>query len=190
MRVSVGQHCFEMISETAWFVTNCFRSSTNIEESAYSQITLVSDNGFMSRLSESEIEALNEALDDEHKAWATYDQVIEDFGPVRPFINIRESESRHINALANIYDRYGLTVPANPWVNDVPHYDNLHAACEAAVQAEIENVEIYKRIMQASERADILTVFRNLRDASQQRHLPAFRRCLSRGQRRGARDCR
>ncbi len=32
MRVSVGQHCFEMISETAWFVTNCFRSSTNVEE--------------------------------------------------------------------------------------------------------------------------------------------------------------
>ena len=29
-----------------------------------------------------EIEALHDALDDEYKAWATYDQVITDFGAV------------------------------------------------------------------------------------------------------------
>lgn len=44
----------------------------------------------MNQLSERELMALDEALDDEHKAWATYDQVIRDFEPVRPFINIKD----------------------------------------------------------------------------------------------------
>jgi hypothetical protein len=139
----------------------------------------------MKQLSERELRALDEALDDEHKAWATYDQVIRDFGPVRPFINIRESESRHINALTSLYDRYGVETPANPWVGKVPRYDSLQSACEAAVEAEIENVELYARIMPASDRAEILAVFRNLRDASQQRHLAAFKRCANRYQRSG-----
>ncbi|MBS4051564.1 MAG: hypothetical protein KGZ69_10210, partial [Methylomonas sp.] len=51
------------------------------------------------------------------------------------------------------------------------------AACEAGVAAEIANAEIYQRLLQSTERPDILTVFRNLHDASQQRHLPAFQRC-------------
>ena len=37
---------------------------------------------------ETEIDTLLEALDDEYMAWAIYDQVISDFGEVRPFINI------------------------------------------------------------------------------------------------------
>jgi len=82
------------------------------------------DNVDVSCLFESEINALQEALDDEFKAWATYDPVIHDFAPIRPFINIRDSEARHIDAL--------------------------------------------------------LRVFRDYHDASQQRHLPALRRCLQR----------
>ncbi|MBI2226155.1 MAG: hypothetical protein HYU44_14665 [Betaproteobacteria bacterium] len=34
----------------------------------------------MSTLAQAEIRALNEALDDEYRSWATYDQVIADFG--------------------------------------------------------------------------------------------------------------
>ncbi len=36
----------------------------------------------MNSLTEIEIRALNEALDDEYRSWATYDQVIADFGKV------------------------------------------------------------------------------------------------------------
>ena len=50
-------------------------------------------------LSALEIHALHEALEDEYRAWATYDQVIADFGDVRPFNNIRNAEARHIEAL-------------------------------------------------------------------------------------------
>jgi hypothetical protein len=131
----------------------------------------------MNNLTVAEIHALNEALDDEYRAFATFDQVIADFGEVRPFSNIREAESRHIKALCTLFERYGLTVPENPWRGKVERYASLQAACEAGVAAEIANGEIYTRLLQASERPDILTVFRNLQEASQQRHLPAFRRC-------------
>ncbi len=132
----------------------------------------------MNPLTETEIAALNEALDDEYKALATYEQVMVDFGEVQPFSNIREAESRHIEALCSLFSRYGLTIPDNPWLGKVERYTSLKAACEAGVAAEIANAGIYGRLLQATERADILMVFRNLHDASQQRHLPAFRRCV------------
>jgi hypothetical protein len=50
---------------------------------------------YMTDLTENEIHALNEALDDEYRAWATYDQVIADFGAAAPFSNIRDAEARH-----------------------------------------------------------------------------------------------
>ena len=76
----------------------------------------------MNNLTESEIRTLHEALDDEYHAWATYDQVIADFGEVRPFSNIREAEARHIEALCTLFARYGLPVPENTWPGRVARY--------------------------------------------------------------------
>jgi hypothetical protein len=101
----------------------------------------------MGTLAETEIRALNEALDDEHRAWATYDQVIADFGEVRPFSNIREAEARHIEALSVLFARYGLPMPENPWPGRVARYASLQAACEAGVAAEIENGALYERLL-------------------------------------------
>ena len=140
----------------------------------------------MNPLTDVEIQALNEALDDEYHAWATYDQVIADFGEARPFINIRDAEARHIEALCTLFARYGLPVPENPWPGKVPRYTSLHAACEAGVAAEIANGEMYERLLGATQRPDILTVLRNLQEASQQRHLGAFRRCTQRSAGGGA----
>jgi hypothetical protein len=131
----------------------------------------------MTTLTESEIRALNEALDDEYRAFVTYEQVLADFGEVQPFTNIRDAEARHIQALWRLFNRFGLSVPENPWPGKVDRYASLQAACEAGVAAELANAEIYQRLLQSTERHDILTVFRNLHDASQQRHLPAFQRC-------------
>ncbi|MFZ5620452.1 MAG: ferritin-like domain-containing protein [Pseudomonadota bacterium] len=139
----------------------------------------------MDTLTEAEIRTLHEALDDEYHAWATYDQVIRDFGEVPPFSNIREAEARHIEALRSLYARYGLPVPENTWPGRVDRYPSLQAACEAGVAAEIANAGMYDRLLTATERPDILTVLRNLQEASQQRHLPAFERCVQGGGRGG-----
>lgn len=135
----------------------------------------------MDRLTTAEIQALQEALDDEYHAWATYDQVITDFGELRPFVNIREAEARHAQALTQLFTRYGLSVPTNTWPGRVRRYASLQEACEAAVTAEIANGKMYERLLGATQRADILTVLSNLQQASQQRHLPAFQRCAQRG---------
>jgi hypothetical protein len=134
----------------------------------------------MQQLNKSELDALHEALDDEYRAWATYDQVISDFGEVRPFINIRDAEARHIQALRSLFNAYGIIVPRNTWPGQVTRYSSLHEACAAGVAAEIDNDKMYKRLFQSTDRSDILTVFHNLQEASQQRHLPAFQRCVER----------
>ena len=131
----------------------------------------------MNLLTETEINALNEALDDEYRAWATYDQVTADFGEVPPFTNIRAAEARHIEALHALFARYALPLPKNSWPGKVARYASLQEACKAGVDAEIVNGEMYDRLLGETQRADILTVLRNLQEASQQRHLPAFQRC-------------
>jgi hypothetical protein len=135
----------------------------------------------MNELSDIEIRMLHEALDDEYRSWATYDQVIADFGEVRPFINIRGAEARHIEALSGLFARYGVPIPTNPWLGKVERYASLQAACEAGVAGEIANGEMYERLVGQTQHADILMVLRNLQEASQQRHLPAFQRCAQRG---------
>jgi len=134
-------------------------------------------------LTETELQGLADALDDEYKSCATYAQVIEDFGAVRPFINIVEAEKRHVSALLSVYERYGETAPPDRWKDSPPRYSSVLSACTEAVQGEIDNGQLYDRIMTTTERADILSVYRALRDASLERHLPAFRRCAERERR-------
>lgn len=134
----------------------------------------------MSQLTERDKGVLLEALDDEYHAWATYDQVIADFGDMAPFTNIREAEARHIEALLSLFHRFGLQVARNSWPGRVERYPSLLAACEAGVAAEIANAGLYDRLLAATERPEIVMVLRRLQQASQQRHLPAFRRCVER----------
>jgi hypothetical protein len=131
-------------------------------------------------LTEPEMDALLEALDDEYKAVATYEQVITDFGPIRPFVNIIEAERRHIEALRGLFDRYQLAMPANPWPGTMPKFKSVADACAAGVEGEIENAAMYERLIDATNHPDIIDVFENLRRASQDNHLPAFRRCTQR----------
>ena len=134
----------------------------------------------MTTLSPTEIQALSDALDDEYKSYAAYAQVIADFGSQRPFINIVEAEQRHFSALLALFTAYGITPPKDRWRGHAPRFASLHAACEAAVQGEIDNVAIYDRVLKSTTRADIIRVYTALREASQERHLPAFRRCAQR----------
>lgn len=132
-------------------------------------------------LDSTEIQGLLDALDDEYKAWATYDQVIRDFGEVRPFSNIVEAEQRHIDALLGLCTRYRVQPPPNRWPGKVVRYASLQDACTQAVKGEIENAALYDNVLRSTARQDLLEVYRALQSASTDRHLPAFRRCAARG---------
>lgn len=123
---------------------------------------------------------LRDALDDERKAEAAYAAIIARFGPIRPFINIIEAEARHSAALERQMQRLGLDIPANRWEGKAQAPDSLAAACELAIQAEIENITLYDRLIPRISDALVRRVFENLQNASRNNHLPAFRRCLAR----------
>lgn len=130
------------------------------------------------QLSEIELKSLHATLDDEYKSFETYAQVIDDFGEIRPFINIVRAEQRHYSALLGLFERYDVAPPENRWAGKAPRYTSVHEACIAAVAGEIENVALYDDALRSTIRDDILTVYQALRSASQDRHLPAFERCV------------
>ncbi|MDE3124911.1 MAG: DUF2202 domain-containing protein [Bacteroidota bacterium] len=133
----------------------------------------------MIHLDEAELIGLQQALDDEYKSWTTYDWVIKNFGEVRPFINIREAETRHIEALLNLFQQYNVTPTANKWIGLTPKFTSVKNACAAAVVGELENVALYNTLLKSTTKQDILNVYHALRTASQERHLPAFQRCAN-----------
>lgn len=150
-------------------------------------------------------EALTEALEDEYKARATYQLVLQKFGKIRPFVNILQSEERHIQALFSLFQNYQIPIPVDTWKDRVETPDSVLSACEAGVQAEIENGEMYQQLLAITEAyPDVQRVFLNLQRASQENHLRAFQRCVQRSrnpefpvggergrrQHRGSRGCR
>lgn len=126
-------------------------------------------------------QALRAAIDDEYRARATYRAVLARYGDVRPFVNIVESEERHIRALERLFERYAIPVPPDKWAGHVAPARSLAAACEAGVEAERENGALYEKLMRAAGgRSDVEETFRRLLTASQENHLPAFERALAR----------
>jgi hypothetical protein len=115
----------------------------------------------MQTLDDAEVRALSETLDDEYKARETYAKVIRDFGEVRPFINIVKAEARHALALLNLFEKYGVSPPANRWAGKAPRFSSVHEACIAGVQGEIENVALYDRVLKSTRRPDILSAYQS-----------------------------
>jgi hypothetical protein len=124
------------------------------------------------------LDAMEATILDEYRAELIYEKVLENFGEVRPFVNIVRAEVRHSESLARLFTSRGIPVPENPWSFDqIPAFSTLTQACQAGVVAEIENAEIYDRYFDLPLPADVMTVFENNRRASIENHLPAFQRC-------------
>ncbi len=122
--------------------------------------------------------AMDNAIQDEYHAEAIYQGVLTDFGEVLPFYNIIFAEQRHSESIASLFVKRGLDVPASDHtVDSVPRFDSVPAACTAAVEAEIANIEMYDVLLEADLPADVRQVFQNNRRASLDHHLPAFRAC-------------
>jgi len=127
-------------------------------------------------------DALRQALEDEYRAEATYAATIEKFGEIRPFSNIIKAEQRHSERAKAEMDRLGIEYdPVNPFTGTIPAPDTVLAACEQAVQAEVDNIELYDRLLPTIEDAQVRETLTKLQWASRERHLPAFQRCVARG---------
>lgn len=130
-------------------------------------------------ISEEVKNALVEAIDDEYKAWSTYEKVIEKFGNQRPFIMIIRAEEQHIASLKSLFDKYGLEIPENKWLASIQVPGSIKDSCSVGVEAEIANADLYRKklIPAVGNYPDIVQVFTNLMNASVDKHLPAFESC-------------
>lgn len=123
-------------------------------------------------------QALQMAIYDEYRAHATYQRVIETFGQVAPFHQIVQAESRHIQALLPLLQRYHVPIPIDDWYLKITPAHFLKENCELGVAGEIENGQMYDHLLSVIHEPDIRSVFTQLRDASLLHHLPAFRQCV------------
>ncbi|MDI6771907.1 MAG: DUF2202 domain-containing protein [bacterium] len=122
-------------------------------------------------------QALSEAINDEYQARALYQAVIAKVGGIRPFVNIVQAEIQHAEELRALFVAYKLPVPADTYAGKAQAPATIQEACKVAVQAETKNVAMYGRFLMFVKEPDIVAVFTRLRDASADRHLPAFQRC-------------
>ena len=128
-------------------------------------------------LDAAEVAALTEAINEEYGALNTYQAVLSQFGSVTPFSRIVRAEQQHVNALARLFTKYGLSVPSNPGLVPAPTFASLTAACQTGVDAEIADAKLYDTLKPSVDNADVLQVFANLQAASLNSHLPAFDAC-------------
>ncbi len=164
------------------------QETTSATETAVTDRNCVSDECLkiddleypVGELPESVVSALKSAIDDEYKARATYEAVIGKLGSTRPFSMIIRAEEQHISSLKALFDKYGLDIPEDPYTN-VEVASIRSENCSVGVEAEILNASLYRDnlLPAVKDYPDIISVFTNLMNASQNNHLPAFERCAS-----------
>lgn len=123
-------------------------------------------------------QVLRIAVYDEFRAYETYTAIINKFGAVQPFVNIKEAEARHYSALIPLLEKYGVEVPINNWANKIEVPNSIIEACELGVAGEIQNIAMYDNLLQYTQELDIKDVLFKLQAASFNNHLPAFRNCV------------
>jgi len=111
----------------------------------------------------------------EFAAHALYSAILKKFGDVQPYANIREAETRHIQALKRQFGKYGIAIPEDKFAGKVTPPETLLQAAKDGIEAEKKNVALYDGYLSAVKNyPDLTMVFTNLRSASLQAHLPAF----------------
>lgn len=118
------------------------------------------------------------AVYDEFKAYETYSKIIEKFGLVQPFVNIKEAEAVHYSVLVKLMEKYQVEIPINDWYLKIEIPNTLIECWEMGVAGEINNIAMYNNLLQYAQENDIKDVLFRLQAASFNNHLPAFRSCV------------
>jgi hypothetical protein len=119
----------------------------------------------------------------EYAARAEYAAILAKFGAgVQPYASILQAENQHIAALQQQCQKYGVPVPADPYLGNVTAPATLLEAAHTGVVAETLNVAMYDDLLaQVRQYPSLVQVFTNLRAASLNNHLPAFEAAVANG---------
>ena len=160
------------------FLSGCWGQTKDIGSVDMDVNEVVDENHLLNEeLSNNEVQSLIMAIDDEYKAKATYEAVIEKFGEIKPFANIVKAEQSHIEELLVLFEGYAVTVPNDAWEINPDDFEDKEQACQTGVVAEINNTVLYDELLKNIEHNDIKEVFLKLQSASNDSHLPAFENC-------------
>jgi hypothetical protein len=121
-----------------------------------------------------EMEAmLTVLINDEYKARAEYEALVDEFGDQNPFTSLIKAETNHSNALAGLFDAFDLDVPEDNGADYAVVPDSLQEAYEIGIQAEIDNIALYEDYLKLDLPDAVEQVFENLMTASEH-HLATF----------------
>ena len=113
-------------------------------------------------------------VDGEYAAAALYQAVIDTFGDVEPYVTIKASEDRHIEALKRQLERLDVEIPDNPYSETAVAPADLQDAAEAWAEGEVANVDMYDELLTQTDDPRLTNVLGNLQRASLESHLPLF----------------
>jgi hypothetical protein len=168
----------QMLNKAGFKQTISIAGGTNAWQAA--GLSMASDQTKVkaNELEERTRQALISALEDERRAQATYQAVLNKFPGTRPFVNIVEAEKRHESYLLPLFEKYDVPVAKNEFdAAKISIPGSIVEACKTSVIAENENVTLYEGYLRFVKEPDIRTVFERLQSASRENHLPAFTRC-------------
>ena len=117
------------------------------------------------------------AIQDEYLARGEYEYILENFGDQNPFSNIVRAEEQHIAELKILFDEYNLEVPKDISKEYIIVPDSIEEALKIGIQAEIDNIAMYKRFLEQELPDDVKSTLMFLMEGSES-HLAAFQRKL------------
>ncbi|MCM3587302.1 rubrerythrin family protein [Mesobacillus maritimus] len=164
-------------NHAVWFLF--FISKHSKGSHTHRQIDSYGAKGALSAASLTLPQMLTYALQDEFLAQARYTNILQTFGNIRTFAQIKEAEMRHISALLPLFERYQVPIPTDLSQSFVTTPGSVKAAYAAGVQGEIDNISMYNKFLTLNIPNDVRTVFTQVRNASLN-HLAAFERGLAR----------
>ncbi|NTW90868.1 MAG: DUF2202 domain-containing protein [Erysipelotrichaceae bacterium] len=112
-------------------------------------------------------------INDEYKARAEYQAIVDEFGAQAPFTNLIKAETMHINALTRLFNAYGLDVPSDEGSKSAVVPDTLEEVYAIGVDAEVDNIALYEKYLDQDLPTSVERVFTNLQKASEN-HLATF----------------
>lgn len=115
------------------------------------------------------------AVQDEYLAHGEYVAIEDKFGSQRPYSNIIKAEESHLAYLKDVYLAYGLDFPADVSADHIVVPTSLLEAAQTGVQAEIDNIAMYKLFLTYDLPENVFDVFSALKSGSDS-HLAAFQK--------------
>jgi hypothetical protein len=124
--------------------------------------------------------ALIQAADEQYKLQIIYGQVIEKYGRINPFITILRSKEQFMLVIISLFDKYGLDVPKNPYVNEeFVIGESIRKSCLFLEETEKKSQKLFEEdlLTLAEDYDDITIVFRSVVNTSRNSHITHLNGC-------------